>query len=103
MSRFKAGFEMGTAPKCASEALFGIQDAMRMLDSKQTVVTLACLSSSGNGLPGGYTYMCQGLAGESYRGGSERVASSSQKGFTKRRSCFDGYWFFENCRFSNRT
>jgi transcription-repair coupling factor (superfamily II helicase) len=75
MSRFKAGFEMGTAPKCASEALFGIQDAMRMLDSKQTVVTLACLSSSGNGLPGGYTYMCQGLAGESYRGGFERVAS----------------------------
>lgn len=73
ISRFKAAFEIGMAPKCAYEAIFSTAEAMKALDSMKNVIALSCLPSSGNGLPGGYTCSCPGYAGDSYRGGEDRL------------------------------
>lgn len=74
MSRCKAGFEIGTCSKMAFDSIIPIPEMMKSIDSHGAIVTLSCLNSSGNGLPGGKTLVCQGMAGDSYRGNEIHLA-----------------------------
>ena len=73
-SRLKAAMEIGGAPEAAVDSIFRTSDAMKMIDKAGSVIALSCLSSSGNGLPGGKTYNGIGTASDSWRGREEELA-----------------------------
>lgn len=74
ISRCKAAFETGMTGKMAFDSIIPIPDMMKAIDSRGSVSALSCLNSSGNGLPGGKTIVCQGMAGDSFRGREEALA-----------------------------
>ena len=74
VSRCKAAFETGGIPKSAFDSVIAIPDMMKALDNAPTIGT-SCLKASGNGFPGGKTHVCQGLAGDSYRGNESALVS----------------------------
>lgn len=73
-SRCNNAFELGSAPKCSYDSVWSIPDAMKKLDKADTIVAMACLSSSGNGLPGGKTTVVNGVAGETWRGRDKELS-----------------------------
>ena len=73
-SRCKAAFETGTCAKIAFESAVPIPDMMKKIDKTGSVLSISCLNSSGNGLPGGKTIVCHGMAGDSYRGSESHLA-----------------------------
>lgn len=75
ISRCRHSFESGTCPSCAFESVFEIPEIMRRLDKSSQVTAIACLATSGNGLPGGLTVTSDGLAGENFRGRDKELAS----------------------------
>lgn len=74
VSRVKAAFELGQVARMAFDSIIPIPDMMKALDKIGTIKTVSCLNSSGNGLPGGKTIICTGLAGDSYRGQEKVLA-----------------------------
>ncbi|MCQ2532038.1 MAG: transcription-repair coupling factor [Saccharofermentans sp.] len=78
-SRCKAAYELGSAPKCAFNSMHDIADVMKRIDKYGTVITVSCLGSTGNGLPGGKTIGLAGLAGENWRGRDKELATSLKK------------------------
>lgn len=75
-SRCRNAFELGSAPKCAFNSLHDIPDVMRRIDRYGSVITICCLGSSGNGLPGGKTIGLGGMAAENWRGRDKELAIS---------------------------
>ncbi|MCR5805060.1 MAG: transcription-repair coupling factor [Clostridia bacterium] len=74
MSRCKAAFETGTCGRMAFDSAIPIPEMMKAIDSHGGLYSLSCLNSSGNGLPGGRTIVCHGMAGDSYRGSESHLA-----------------------------
>lgn len=74
VSRAKAALELGTIANIAFDAIIPIPDAMKSIDRIGAIKAISCLNSSGNGLPGGKTLICTGLAGDSYRGQEKTLA-----------------------------
>ena len=58
----------------AFESAIPIPEMMKAIDSHGGLYSLSCLNSSGNGLPGGRTIVCHGMAGDSYRGSESHLA-----------------------------
>ena len=79
VSRCRNSFESGTCPSCAFNSVFEIPEIMRRLDKSFQVTAIACLATSGNGLPGGITITSDGLAGENYRGRDKELAQMVRK------------------------
>ena len=86
LSRLKAAMEIGGAPEAAAESVFRIPDIMKRIDSEGSVTAIACLASSGNGLPGGRTVNCISMASDSWRGREADLAKvvSDSKGSDRR-------------------
>ncbi len=79
ISRCKNSFETGSCPSCGFKAIHEIPEAMKRIDSNDTVVTISCLLTSGNGLPGGKTIECTGIAGENWRGRDRELANQVRR------------------------
>ena len=75
-SRCRNAFELGSAPKCAFDAMHDITEVMRRIDKHGSMVTIACLGASGNGLPGGKTVGVSGVAGDNWRGRDKELAAA---------------------------
>ncbi len=75
VSRVKTAAELGAVGKIAFESIMPIPETMKALDKISALRTISCLNSSGNGLPGGKTVICDGLACDSYRGQETVLAS----------------------------
>lgn len=75
VARCKNSFETGSCPSCGFNAIHEIPEVMKRIDKSDSVVTLSCLQTTGNGLPGGKTINCTGLAGDNWRGRDRELAS----------------------------
>ena len=74
-ARIKSAYELGQAPSCSYESVFKIADSMKAIDRFPGAVTLACLRTSGGGLPGGKTIDVPGLSVENYLGRDDELVS----------------------------
>lgn len=66
-------FEKGQVTALAEEAIFKGSEIFKELDQKGSVIALASLGTSGNGLPGGDSFSIKGRASDSFRGHEEKL------------------------------
>lgn len=76
LQRCAESLEAGTAPSCASEAVFDTSYIMKKIDGIARFVTLATFSSTGGGLPGGVNVSTSGFPSENYSGRINELAEA---------------------------